>query len=92
MKSKRTFDRKYDLTEEVPDGLFLPYDFEFVQLFRSYSCESLLKRIHILYGSVLCGAAGQRTPWPVLNLSADCEYTFCLKCQRAAKAVEEGGA
>ena len=93
MKSKRTFDRKYDLTEEVPGGLYAPYDSEFVQLFSSTSRESLLTRIHIRYGAILCGATRTgRTPWRVLNLSADREYTFCLKCQRAAKAIKEGGA
>lgn len=92
MKSKRTFDRGYDLTEESPDGLYLPYNYEFVQLFGTDYYETVLKRIHIDQGGILCGIKTHRAPSRVLSLSPDHEYTFCLKCQRKAKDIEEGGA
>jgi hypothetical protein len=101
MKSKRTFDRQYDLTEELPDGLYLPCGFGFVQLYGAGPYENILTRIHVLRqglqgfasldADVLCRGKLRATPWRVLGLSGGVEYTFCLKCQRAAKAIEEGG-
>jgi hypothetical protein len=97
MKSKRTFDRNIHLRDEAPPGISLPWGFNLIR-FVAVSDQLLpLVLMHVSedvagdHGQALCGRRG-KVGMDVSYLSKGKSYTFCLKCQRAAKAVEEGGA
>ena len=100
MKIKRTFDRDINLIKEVAPGINLPWGFGLIRFkARSDQLEPLVL-MHVVadgespaHGNTeaLCGKRGL-VGQDVALLSKGKSYPFCLKCQRAAKAIEEGGA
>jgi len=94
---RKTFDREIHLHDETPPGISLPWGFNLIRFEpMSYQLKPLVlmhvsKLVAGDFGEALCGEKWN-VGHDVSYLSKGKSYPFCLKCQRAAKAIEEGGA
>jgi|ETNvirnome_2_300_1030623.scaffolds.fasta_scaffold08148_5 hypothetical protein len=96
---RKTFDRAYDLFEETPPDINLPWGHSLIRfasvrsnhhraLVLMHACDSEAGDSYGARGEALCGESG-RIGAEVIGLSANIDYQFCRPCQEAAASKEE---